>query len=145
MLNLYFDGNQRAPDVSGLFGPSCVGVCAVSHWNGLDLFGYSGLGGNTNAQEAGTLDHTVGDVTISLTRFNWYVNERVDVVWPYWDNTGPYSNGSGRPDFVGEVWLTVAAVPAPGSLALLVAGVGVSLAANRRSRRDRPSRIPASA
>jgi len=61
--------------------------------------------------------------SVELTRFTWLVDEQVDRVWDLWDDTAPYSNGSGRPDFVGEVWLTVStAVPTPGSLPLWLAG-----------------------
>lgn len=142
VLNLYFDGNQAAPDVSGLHGQSCPSVCAVSHSNGLDLFGDSGLGGNADAQEAGTLLHVVNGNTVELTRFTWLIDGQVDKVWALWDDTAPYSNGSGRPDFVGEVWLTVsAAVPIPGSLALCVAGFGaLVLGASGRRRRAVASR-----
>ncbi len=125
VLNLYFDDNQDSPDISGL--NDCPNVCAASHWNGLDLFGNSGLGGNLNAQEAGTLLFASGGYTVELTKFTWEVNELVDRVWPHWDDTIPYDSGSGSPDFVGEIELNVTAVPEPTTLLLLglgLAGLG---------------------
>lgn len=121
VLSLYFEGNQSAPDISGLFGPGCPTVCAAFHWNGLDLFGSSG------EQEAGTLQFTSGGFLAELTRFTWTVAENVDHVWPHWDNTAPYSGGNLRPDFVGELTLRVSAVTEPPIVALLgigLAGVG---------------------
>lgn len=136
VLSLYFDGNQASPDVSGLYGQSCPSVCAVSHWNGLDLFGVSGLGSNADAQEAGTLLYVADGQTVELTRFTWLIDDQVDSVWDLWDDTAPYSNGSGRPDFVGEIWLTVsAAVPIPGSLSLWLAGFGALVVAAGGLRR----------
>ena len=140
VLSLYFNDNQAAPDISGLYGSTCTSVCAASHPNGLDLFGNSGLGGNTNAQEAGTLMFTGGNREVLLTKFNWAVNDDADQVWPHWDNTAPYSSGSGTPDFVGEVELTVRAldsvpVSEPATLGLpATALIAAGLAAWRRRR-----------
>jgi len=97
VLNLYFNGNTGAPDISGLYGPDCSGVCAAGHWNGLDLFGDSGLGGNLDAQEADTLLFASGGYIVELIRFTWNVAQDVDRVWPYWDDTFPYDQGSGTP------------------------------------------------
>ena len=122
VLSLYFNGNQSAPDISGLFGSACPAVCAASHWNGLDLLGSSG------EQEAGTLQLMSGGLLLELTRFTWSINEDIDLVWPHWDNTSPYSSGNDRPDFVGEIILRVSAVPEP-PVALLMglglAGIGI--------------------
>lgn len=136
VLSLYFDGNQAAPDISGLYGPDCPTVCAASHSNGLDLFGTSGLGGNANAQEAGTTAFASGGVTVELTKFTWNVAQGVDEVWSHWDNTAPYNNGSGVPDFVGEVVLKVTAVPEPATLSLFALGLfGLGFLAWRRTAR----------
>ena len=112
VLNLYINGNQSAPDISGLYGPTCATVCAASHWNGLDLLGSSGLGGNLDAQEAGTLIYTSAGYQLELTSFTWDIDPGIDSVWSHWDDTIPYSGGSGSPDFVGEITLRVIAVPA---------------------------------
>ncbi|MCP1337524.1 PEP-CTERM sorting domain-containing protein [Futiania mangrovi] len=133
VLNLYFQGNQGAPDISGLYGPTCPTVCAASSWNGLDLFGTSGLGGNANAQEAGTLMVLAGGLEITLEHFTWAIDTRVDQVWEQYagDYFGQYS---GRPDFVGEVRIRVrSTVPEPQTLALLGLGLlGAGLIAMRR-------------
>lgn len=134
VLNLYFNGNQGPPDISGLYGSSCPDVCAASHENGLDLFGNSGLGGNSDAQEAGTLLFTSGGYTVELTKFDWQVAEDVDRVWPYWDDTVPYDSGSGTPDFVGEIELQVTSVPEPASAVLLSFGVAGLWLSMRRPR-----------
>lgn len=129
VLSLYFGGNQSSPDISGLYGSQCLVVCAASHWNGLDLFGASG------EQEAGTLVYSAGGVTVTLTAFSWAIGSNVDKVWPHWDNTAPYSSGSGTPDFVGLITLQVSQVPAPGSVALLALGLAVLAAGARHGRR----------
>lgn len=128
VLSLYFDGNQSSPDISGLYGSACPSVCAAGHPNGLDLFGNSG------EQEAGTLVHSAGGTTVTLSAFSWAIGENVDEVWPHWDNTAPYSNGSTQPDFVGLVTLQVSQVPAPGSLPLLALGLAALAAGTRRKR-----------
>ena len=133
VLSLYFDGNRAAPDISGLYGPDCLTVCAASHWNGLDLFGNSGLGGNSNAQEAGTLALASGGRTVTLTKFTWNIGQDVDRVWSHWDDSAPYNQGSGRPDFVGELELSVMAVPEPASFTLFSLGLfGLAFASRRR-------------
>jgi hypothetical protein len=138
VLNLYFGGNQAAPDISGLYGAACPVVCAAGHPNGLDLFGNSGLGGNPAAQEAGTLAYASGGYQVALSDFTWAVGDGIDAVWPHWDNTAPYDNGSGTPDFVGLVELRVTAVPEPAGLALLAAGLlGIVGLGDRRRRAAR--------
>lgn len=125
VLNLYFNGNQSAPDISGLYGADCPTVCAASHWNGLDLFGVSGLD-SPDAQEAGTLTFIDGDLSISLTLFEWAIGDDVDEV-------GPYStNGSGTPDFFGHFQLTVSEVPLPAGFPLMGAGLALIGALRRR-------------
>lgn len=133
VLNLYFNGDTSAPGISGLYGADCLSVCAASHPNGLDLFGFSG------AQEAGTLIYTDGSVTVALSLFEWAVGDGVDTVWPHWANDAPYDSGSGVPDFVGRVQLTVtdaSVVPLPASLPLMAAGLGF-LGVIRRRRKAR--------
>lgn len=140
VLSLYFEGNQAAPDISGLYGPGCPTVCAASHPNGLDLFGNSGLGGNTDAQEAGALIFASGGQTVTLSKFTWEVGPNVDRVWPHWDDTAPYDSGSGVPDFVGEIVLRVTSVPEPATLGLLMAGLlALGVGASRRGA-SRPAR-----
>ena len=125
VLNLYFDGNQSAPNISGLYGPTCRVVCAASHWNGLDLFGNSGLGGNQDAQEAGIVSFISAGLKLELTKFTWDINRNVDHVWSYWGDTVPYSSGSGIPDFVGEVTLRVTSIPEPSLSALMSLGLAL--------------------
>lgn len=132
VLNLYFNGDQSAPAISGLYGPSCLSVCAAGHPNGLDLWGDSG------AAEAGTLNFADGDLNIALTGFTWAIGTAVDEVWPHWSDVAPYGGGSGMPDFVGHVQLTVtslAAVPIPAALPLLGGALGLLAGIGRRRRR----------
>lgn len=130
VLNLYFNGNQSAPGISGLYGASCPVVCAASHPNGLDILGDAG------APEAGTLSFVDGTQTVTLTAFDWIVDGDVNEVWEHW--AGPYFDYTpyGSPDFVGHVQLTVtdvATVPVPAGLPLLAGGL-VLLGAMRRRR-----------
>lgn len=134
VANLYFEGNQGAPDISGLYGPDCPTVCAASHPNGLDLFGNSGLGGNLDAQEAGTLSFLANGYLVELITFTWELNPNVDAVWPHWGDTPPFDTGNGRPDFVGLLQLRVTEVPEPLALGLMVLGLGVTGALCRRRR-----------
>ena len=130
VLNLYFGGNQAAPDISGLYGSVCPTVCAASHWNGMDLDGDSGLGGNLDAQEAGTLLFASSGYQVELSKFTWavgeYANLPIDYVKP--DDTLP----SGVPDFVGEIELRVTSVPEPMTLLLLALGLGGVWISRRR-------------
>lgn len=125
VLNLYFDGNQNAPDISGLYGPACPAVCAASHGNGLDLFGNSGLGGNLAAQEAGTLAYLANRYLVELITFTWELDAALDAVWPHWGDTPPFDNGNGRPDFVGLLQLRVTAVSEPLAIGLIVMALGL--------------------
>lgn len=129
VTNLYFDGNQSAPGISGLYGVACPDVCAAGHPNGMDVFGSSGH------PEAGTLSWTDGIVNVTLNEFTWITDRRdIDEVYPYWANHAPYSGGSGTPDFFGTLQLTVTAVPEPGTTMLFLAGLAA--AARRLRRRD---------
>lgn len=135
VASFYFGGNQDAPDISGLYGPDCPVVCAAAHWNGLDLFGASGLGGNVNAQEAGTLIYSANGYQVELTAFTWAIDSAIDAVWPYWDDTAPYSTGNGQADFVGTVQLRVTAVSEPAALGLMTLALGLAAFASSRPRR----------
>ena len=95
VLNLYLDGNQSAPSISGLVGPGCAGLCAAGHPNGLGIYGNSG------EQEAGVLAVVLGGLRITLSDFAWGLSEGVDQVWETWANDEPYAGGSGRTDAVG--------------------------------------------
>jgi len=126
VTNLYFNGNQAAPGISGLNGPLCPGVCAAGHPNGLDIFG------NAGHPEAGTLAWTDGALQIVLTEFTWITDRAgVDQVWAHWANHFPYDNGSGTPDFFGTMRLEVTAAPEPGMTFLLLTGLA-GLASRRR-------------
>lgn len=135
VLNLYFNGDQSAPLISGLSGPSCVGVCPAGHPNGLDLFG------NAPQQGANALSFEQDGLEVALSAFDWRIGDNVDAVWSTWANDAPYANGSGVPDFVGRLQLTVtqtsvvAPVPLPASLPLLAAAFGLATLAARRARR----------
>lgn len=129
VLNLYFNGDQAAPGISGLTGASCPAPCAASHPNGLDILGASG------APEAGTLAFADGDLTVTLTSFEWNTRGSEDVVWPHWGNDAPYADGSGTPDFIGQFTLRVSSVSEPYALPLFglaVAGVFAGHGARRR-------------
>lgn len=126
VLNLYFDGDQTMPGITGLTGATCVGVCTASHWNGLDLFGNSG------AQESGALSYVSGSTTVTLTGFSWIADDTIDQVWPHY--AGDYfGNYSGTPDFVGHLQLTVSEVPLPAAGWVLIGALGTLVGAGRRA------------
>jgi len=120
-MNLYFDGVQSVPEISGVQNLTNTGLTAAGSPNGLDIFG------NTWQQEAGSLSTTIGDLLITLTDFSWITDSQRDVVWPHWANDTPYSGGSGFLDFYGSFTLSVESVPEPTSLFLIsigLAGIG---------------------
>ena len=117
VTNIYFNGSQASPGISGLTGPSCPGVCAAGHPNGLDIFGTAGH------PEAGTLSWTDGALEVVLAEFTWITDQRgIDEVWPHWANHFPYDDGSGTPDFFGTMRLEVTAAPEPGLAVLVLFG-----------------------
>jgi hypothetical protein len=127
VMNLYFDGNQGAPAISGLQNLANTSLTPAGHPNGLDIYGNSGH------QEAGTLSAVVGSHLITLTAFSWITDGQRDVVWDYWANDAPFSGGSGRFDYYGSFTLDVRDVPEPGTLVLLGAGLfGMGFARTRR-------------
>ena len=128
VTNLYFDGNQSAPGISGLYGAACPTVCAAGHSNGQNITG------TAFQPEAGTLAWSDGTVNVTLAEFTWITNRTdIDEVWPYWADHLPYSGGNGTPDFFGTMRLEVTAVPEPGVALLLL--TGAAGAVMRRARR----------
>ena len=119
VMNLYFDGNQGIPNISGVQNLDGTALAPAGDPNGLDIFGNSGQ------QEAGTLSAIVAGHLVSLAAFTWITDGQRDVVWDYWANDAPYGNGSRRLDYYGSFTLNVEAVeaPAPATLALLAAGL----------------------
>lgn len=63
-LNLYFNGVQSAPGISGAQNLTNDGLVAVGHPRGLDIFG------NALQQEAGTLTALVDGYRVSLESFS---------------------------------------------------------------------------
>lgn len=128
VTNLYFDGNQSAPGISGLYGAACPTVCAAGHPNGMAIDGSSGH------PEAGTLVWTDGSVNVTLIEFTWVTNRTdIDEVWPYWADHSPYSGGNRNLDFLGTMRLEVTAVPEPGTVLLLLTGAAAAVIRRARS------------
>jgi hypothetical protein len=133
VMNLYFDGNEGIPDISGVQNLDGTALAPAGHPNGLDIFGNSGQ------QEAGTLSAIVAGHMVTLTAFDWITDGQRNVVWDYWANDAPFGDGSPRLDYYGAFTLTVDAIeaPAPATLALLAAGL---LGIGRRRLRRRADR-----
>ena len=130
VTNLYFNNNQAGAGISGLYGSTCLDVCAAGSPNG------SNIAGTGFQAEAGTLNWTDGAVSIALTEFTWTTNsDAINAVWPYWANHLPYSSGSPAPDFFGTLELEVRAAPEPGAAVLLLAGIGAAIRSRRRAQR----------
>lgn len=130
VLNLYFDGVQSAPGISGVQGLDNAGLAAAGHSNGLDIFGTSGQ------QEAGTLSVVLGNQRVTVSDFSWITDGNRDVVWNTWANDAPYAGGSGTLDYYGSFSLIVQTVPEPSTLPLVAfAALGLALGRARRSAR----------
>jgi hypothetical protein len=119
-LNLYFNGVQSAPGISGAQNLTNDGLVAVGHPRGQDIFG------TALQQEAGTLTAVVGGHRVTLESFSWITVRDRDVVWAHWANDPIYSRGSGTPDFYGAFTLRVTAVPEPGTLMLALSAIGLA-------------------
>ena len=126
VLNLYFDGAQSGPGISGVQNLNNNGLAAAAHPNGLDIFGNSGH------QEAGSLSASVGNQLITLTAFSWSTDGQRDVVWPHWANHPDYTNGGAGLDYYGSFALSVRSVAEPETVALLGLGLAGFAAVRRR-------------
>lgn len=124
-LNLYFDGNQSAPGITGLTNLANTTLTTASHPNGLGIFQ------GAAHQGAGTLSAAVGNYLVTLVAFSWITDGNRDIVWPYHANDAPYSSGDGHLDYYGSFTIRVA-VPSPAPFALLLAGLaGLGIARRR--------------
>ena len=130
-VNMYFGGVQSAPAISGAQNLDNNGLVAVGHPNGPNIFGTGPQAG------AGTLTALIDGYQVTLESFTWNTDRDRDVVWPHWANDPVYASGSGTADFYGTLALRVTAfaVPEPGSLALVLAALGVAGVVRRRPGR----------
>lgn len=133
VLDLYFDGVQGAPRISGVQNLNNTNLQPAGSPLGFGVFGELQAGANT-------LSANVGNELVTLTSFSWFTDGGRDVVFPYHANDPPYSNGGEGPDYYGSFSLTVETVPEPGTLALLGLGLaGLAVTRNRRTKRELPT------
>ena len=122
-LNLYFNGNTGAPNLSLLAQPNVAG------------FGFNpavtnlSLNGGVDSPGAHSLTYSTGTNLITVTGFSWSNVGNGDTVGPF------LLPSDGVNDSVATVSFTVAAVPEPSTLFLAGTGLGLLGLSRLRVRR----------